>query len=264
MKAPLVTVAGRGDIVEVKRLLAAQPPIDINQRDSEGASALHEATLQKNPEIIRLLIEANADKDARDKYGATPLHYSTHVGNMKGTAVLLEAKADVNAVMNPHDAKGLITPLFNITCPELKCPLKPGHKYLVIKQLVDAKADVDIGPIDKLKPIHYLALEGNSPAVLLLHEAEAKIQLELFQSKEERNGIALTPELERIKSLLQSSYKKACQAINAILQKEQSKEQAIKLTVTRATITPPGKIDNKRPSITELPNSSNNDRQLTS
>ena len=82
---------------------------DLNLQDEFGWTPLHRAAgSNKNPEIIKALVERGADPKAQDKHGFTPLHMAAGGNeNPKVIAALLEAGADLNA---PEPARGQ-TPL---------------------------------------------------------------------------------------------------------------------------------------------------------
>ncbi len=63
-----------------------------------GASALHQAVLKNNVEIVRLLLESGADLEirARDEFKGTPLIWAAYWGLFDMAKLLLEEGADVN------------------------------------------------------------------------------------------------------------------------------------------------------------------------
>ena len=64
-----------------------------------GASALHQAVLKNNAEIVRLLLEngAHLETRARDEFKGTPLTWAAYWGLFDMAKLLLEEGADVNA-----------------------------------------------------------------------------------------------------------------------------------------------------------------------
>jgi ankyrin repeat protein len=76
----LIHVAERGEIEDVKKLLAAG--ININWQDSKsGDTALIEAVLNGREEIVKLLLDAGVDTDLRNKEGKTALVLAYGRGN---------------------------------------------------------------------------------------------------------------------------------------------------------------------------------------
>ena len=63
-----------------------------------GASALHQAVLKNNVEIVQLLLESGADLEirARDEFKGTPLIWAAYWGLYEMVKLLLEEGADVN------------------------------------------------------------------------------------------------------------------------------------------------------------------------
>jgi ankyrin repeat protein len=67
----------QGNFDIVKRILSPEYFIyrpDVNGKDSNGSTALHEASYFGHDDIVRLLIEAGCHVFARDANGATALH----------------------------------------------------------------------------------------------------------------------------------------------------------------------------------------------
>jgi serine/threonine protein kinase/ankyrin repeat protein len=52
---------------------------DINAKDSEGRSLLHNAVLNNNIQIVKLLIKSKVNIDIKDRHGLTPLYYALGV-----------------------------------------------------------------------------------------------------------------------------------------------------------------------------------------
>ena len=102
-ECPLCDAADKGDVVEVKRLLAAGA--DVNAEESKGKTALIEAASGFNRvahriEIVKLLLAAGADANAMDDSGMTALHYVVKGGNIEIIKLLLAAGANVSAKDN--------------------------------------------------------------------------------------------------------------------------------------------------------------------
>ena len=70
---------------------------DINAKEKDGQTRLHDAVINNRKEMAELLIAKGVDINAKDKDGQTPLHNAVS-GNSKEMAELLIAKgADINA-----------------------------------------------------------------------------------------------------------------------------------------------------------------------
>jgi ankyrin repeat protein len=82
-KMTLHEAAARGDVVEVRRLVAHG--VKVDSRDTDGVTALHWAARLGKTEAIKVLVELGADKDAKDKTGGTPLHFVSLNGHAEAT-----------------------------------------------------------------------------------------------------------------------------------------------------------------------------------
>jgi hypothetical protein len=80
------------DVVEVRRLVAMG--VNVDQRDENGATALHYASDKGQVEVIKVLVEHGADKEAKDAQGCTPLHLAADNGHVEATKLLIELCAD--------------------------------------------------------------------------------------------------------------------------------------------------------------------------
>ncbi len=67
---PLISAATFGKTDIVKALIDANA--DLNIKNNDGATALHTAAFFCQVEIVQLLIDAKADKTIKNKFGATP------------------------------------------------------------------------------------------------------------------------------------------------------------------------------------------------
>ncbi|KAK8793295.1 hypothetical protein WA158_004654 [Blastocystis sp. Blastoise] len=66
------TAAGDGELEAVKAFIAKG--VNVNDRDSNGYSALHAASSYGYPEIVQYLLDNGADAVIRDSDGDSPLH----------------------------------------------------------------------------------------------------------------------------------------------------------------------------------------------
>jgi ankyrin repeat protein len=58
---------------------------NINHQDRNGLSSLHGATIYGNIEVIKLLLENDADQNIVDAYGNNPLWTATHWACLKAS-----------------------------------------------------------------------------------------------------------------------------------------------------------------------------------
>lgn len=134
--------------------------IDINQRDSTGATPLIYATWHGSSGLVRVLLERGADTAAVNASGFTALHVGAMRGDPGPMGLLLEAGADIEKV---EPSTG--------TAP-LHMAAQMGH-YAVIDVLVSAGANVDKQAINGETPLYMAASRGEAGAVSTLLLAEA-------------------------------------------------------------------------------------------
>lgn len=91
----ILVAAYRGDVEQVKAILADGPDIDV--RDAFGATALHVAIYQQNPAIVKLLLDYGFDPNAvAARNGYTPLHNAVAVNNAEAARLLIRSGANKN------------------------------------------------------------------------------------------------------------------------------------------------------------------------
>jgi len=89
----IINASYRGDVKIVLEILAAG--VDPDVRDAMGATALHEAMMQPNTTVVKLLLENGFDPNARaTKNGYTPLHFAVAANNIAAARLLLQYGAD--------------------------------------------------------------------------------------------------------------------------------------------------------------------------
>lgn len=90
----MVKAAAKGNVSEVRRLL--DQGVSANSRHTlTGWSALSAASYHGRLEIVRILIQADANVNARDKTGGTPLLKAATVPEGENTSELLKPKAEI-------------------------------------------------------------------------------------------------------------------------------------------------------------------------
>ncbi|BAA89653.1 gp28 [Wolbachia phage WO] len=84
---------------------------NINKRNEEGETILHQAVEISNYKTVKLLIKKGAEVNARDKNGYTPLHSACKIGGAGVEIIkeLVKAGAEVNQ-LNKYGA----TPMYYI------------------------------------------------------------------------------------------------------------------------------------------------------
>ena len=96
----LFKVAKLGDVARMRVLLAENPKL-VHERDKEGSTPLHWAAWKGHANVVDLLLESGADIQAHNEnfhWGTTALHAAAHGNHRAAAEVLLAHGADVNAV----------------------------------------------------------------------------------------------------------------------------------------------------------------------
>jgi hypothetical protein len=91
MNEYLMKVAFRGDLPEVKLLLAAGAA--VNAKDEKGRTALILASMQGHREVVQALLAAGAEVNAKSTNGKTALMLATEKGHREVIELLLKAGA---------------------------------------------------------------------------------------------------------------------------------------------------------------------------
>ena len=115
---PLQLSAQYGNLYLVKYLVEEMGMevdyTDTNETYYGGNTALHEATIHDNIEVVHYLLGNGADlhREGKRRDGFTPLHYAASYSNLPIAALLVEMGADVNAAVQSKTAKRRgVTPL---------------------------------------------------------------------------------------------------------------------------------------------------------
>ncbi len=96
-KSPIHVAAAKGELDNVKELLA-QRPEDVKAQDEKNQyTPLHWAAANGHVEVMQYLIEHGADISARDKNGTTPIHLAAENDQIEALKFLLDHGADVGA-----------------------------------------------------------------------------------------------------------------------------------------------------------------------
>uniref|UniRef100_A0AC34RJ42 Uncharacterized protein n=1 Tax=Panagrolaimus sp. JU765 TaxID=591449 RepID=A0AC34RJ42_9BILA len=92
----LLEATSRGDIQEVERLLQAKSDPDSHNED--GLTPLHQAAIDNNEQLVRLLLHYNANVNVVDSEGWSPLHAAACCGYIDVVRLLIANGADLLAV----------------------------------------------------------------------------------------------------------------------------------------------------------------------
>ena len=94
----LIDAADRGDIDNIRELLAKESGINVNQQGAFGATALMRSAFRGDTVTIQMLLDAGANVNIRDIGGATALHLAARSGSRNAVELLLEYGAEVNDI----------------------------------------------------------------------------------------------------------------------------------------------------------------------
>ena len=179
LATPLIIAARDGKLNFVKVLLRyeanieARGTIKINGEVIQDCTALWGAAGKRHFDVVRLLIEQNAEVDGRTSSNSTPLRAAAFNGHLNIVRCLVENGADVNARNNFNS-----TPLM-LTCHN-------GHLD-VASYLVKHGANINIQDNAGQSCLHYASKRGDVQLVC---------ELLALGAKQTQNLNRLTPLLE--------------------------------------------------------------------
>eukprot|EP00435_Cladocopium_sp_Y103_P012962 s1162_g3.t1 len=140
------------------------PVFGVLQRGS-GHTPLHVACRFGHPEIVKLLLEARADKNkAHPMDGITPLYIAAAEHQLESLQLLIQHQADVNQASTEHG----LTPLHLAA---------EDGALQVLDSLLAAKAHLDRQDLRGATALHLACEEGHVGVAYLLIEAQANLNL---------------------------------------------------------------------------------------
>eukprot|EP00897_Mesotaenium_endlicherianum_P005772 jgi/Mesen1/5222/ME000026S04523 len=149
---------------------------DPKEADLEGRSSLHLAAARGHHEVCEMLIIQGADVDHKDVRGRTALLDALEGGHERTSRVLLQYGASIN----PQE----------IGQEVCKAAVTGNLEYL--RRLVEhSHVDPNIKDFDQRTPLHMAAAAGIYPAVLMLLDAGADVELK------DRHGYTALDEARR-------------------------------------------------------------------
>ena len=155
---PLYMASQLGYTDIVRLLIQANANTNL-QLVSDDSSALHIAIQRGHSDVVRVLLQANANPNCQTRKGSTALSLACHIGDSAIVDMLLRAHADPNI---PSD--GNVTPLHKAT--------QNGY-YDVVNMILKANANPNVQADNGVTPLHIPCQKGLFNIVELLLEAKA-------------------------------------------------------------------------------------------
>jgi ankyrin repeat protein len=161
---PIHDAARKGDAKKVKALLVADPKL-VNDRDSNGDTPLHAASLHNQLAVAQVLLDSGADVNAKNGYGAfTPGDLGSVLtsSNHKDPVSLLTVHG-----IDQNDMKNGYTPLH-------LAEFAVGHKKMA-ELLVNKGADVNARAASGATPLFFAVLRDQKDDAQLLLDKGANV-----------------------------------------------------------------------------------------
>jgi ankyrin repeat protein len=196
LNAALIEAAGKGELDEVKRLLAQGA--SVKAVDGAGRTALIAAAYGSHVDVARELIEAGADVNVMDNLTQSAYHVATVSGNLDLLRLTLANGANVHS-LNRFNGTGLIPAAerghVEIVHELLKTDIKIDHvnrlgwtalleaiilgdggerHTKIVRLLVEAGADVNLADSAGVTPLAHAKQRGFDAIVKILESAGAK------------------------------------------------------------------------------------------
>ncbi|XP_048373040.1 protein phosphatase 1 regulatory subunit 12C isoform X5 [Sphaerodactylus townsendi] len=92
-----------GAELEAAREMLSADPGAVNGTNADGISALHQACIDENMEVVEFLVKNGADVNQADNEGWTPLHVAASCGYIEIAQYLLDHGANIAAVNSDGD-----------------------------------------------------------------------------------------------------------------------------------------------------------------
>ncbi len=120
--------------------------INVNYRDDDGNSPIFYASMKGAKELVKLLLEKEADVSLANNTDKYPIHAAAQGGNREIMEMLIENGADVNEA----DKSSMVPLTYAILAKKTE-----AAKYLILKG-----ADLRIKDQDGKSPINYIETVG--------------------------------------------------------------------------------------------------------
>ncbi|XP_068097352.1 protein phosphatase 1 regulatory subunit 12C isoform X7 [Hyperolius riggenbachi] len=102
--AEFLAACAGGDLLEAEEMLRGEDGKEIiDSTNTDGISALHQACIDENLEVVEFLVNHRANVNQADNEGWTPLHVAASCGYMEIAEYLLKHSANIAAVNSDGD-----------------------------------------------------------------------------------------------------------------------------------------------------------------
>ncbi|XP_071119382.1 transient receptor potential cation channel subfamily A member 1-like [Haliotis cracherodii] len=160
------------DVSDIDELISAGA--DINCRDKYGQTILHEIARQWDVDVAKYLLKLGAAVDMADKYGRTPLHVAAASDYPQMIKLLIDSGADKEA----RSKEQLQTPVHfaarNDACKSLVMLIKLGCQYDDVKDYKGRTPLQLAAELDRSHAARYL-LEKKASAAVKDHDEQKTI-----------------------------------------------------------------------------------------
>jgi len=133
--APLALASSKGHVEIVQTLIGAGA--NVNEENTDGNTALHEASYFGHHKVVQMLIHAGADVNFCNAYGQSALWITSERGDHKTAQILIDAGADINS----QDNTGILR--CSIDSDELSCCLQRVALSRGLRQTCVGEKDFD-------------------------------------------------------------------------------------------------------------------------
>ncbi|MEE6482951.1 hypothetical protein FKM82_013388 [Ascaphus truei] len=102
--AEFLAACAGGDLLEAEEMLRGEAGKEvIDSTNTDGISALHQASIDENLEVVEFLVNHGANVNQADNEGWSPLHVAASCGYMEIAEYLLKHSANIAAVNSDGD-----------------------------------------------------------------------------------------------------------------------------------------------------------------
>ncbi len=157
-----------GDIEKVE-LLLKENPLLVNGEDSRGWTPIFTAIIQRNPEMVKLLIDKGALVRVGDSNLRAPIHFAGFMNDISMMALLLE-----NGAVIDTPAIGAATPLIHSSLFD---------RYELSRFLIEHGADINIQCNSLTTPLYFASLNNNLEYLNYLLDAGADVDTPDFLNR---------------------------------------------------------------------------------